>query len=257
MATDVHVVAGEQGTGFPVDPMHPFQIVRLVPMEIGGLDVSFTNSSLMMVIGSALIFLFLVMATRGRALVPGRMQSVAELSYEFVGNMLNSTVGPEGKRFFPFVFTLFFFILMMNLLGMVPYSFTVTSHIIVTFALAMMVFIGVTILGFVRHGLHFLSFFAPSGVPKILLPLLVVIEFISYLARPIALAVRLFANMMAGHTMLHVFAGFVLMLGVLAGWLPLLFIVALTGLEFLVAFLQAYVFAILTCIYINDAIHLH
>jgi len=237
--------------------MAQFEIRRYIPMEAGGIDVSFTNSSLFMVIALMGITLFLILGMRRQALVPSRWQSMAELSYEFVANMMRDTVGTSGQKFFPFVFTLFMFVLFTNMLGMIPYSFTVTSHIIVTFALACLVFIGVTVLGFIKHGAGYLKLFVPHGVPVALLPLIVVIEIISYLSRPISLSVRLFANMMAGHTMLHVFAGFVLMLGVFAGWLPLLFIVALTGLEFLVAFLQAYVFAILTCIYINDAIHLH
>tara|TARA_B100001123_G_C15098237_1_gene942459 strand:+ start:176 stop:730 length:555 start_codon:yes stop_codon:yes gene_type:complete len=184
------------------------------------------------------------------------MQLVSELSYNFIAQLLKDTVGNEGRQYFPFVFTLFMFVLIGNMLGMVPYSFTFTSHIIVTFALALTVFIGVTILGFIKHRLHFFSFFIIPGLPWYMLPLLLPIEIISYLSRPISLSVRLFANMLAGHTLLKVFAGFVVTLGV-AGFLPLIFIVALTGLEILIAFLQAYVFAILTCLYINDALHLH
>jgi F-type H+-transporting ATPase subunit a len=179
------------------------------------------------------------------------------MSYEFVGNMLTEQVGSAGKVFFPFVFTLFMFILVGNLLGMVPYSFTFTSHIIVTFGLAFVVFLMVTVLGFIKHGAHFLSFFVPKGVPAVMLVLMVPIEILSYLTRPVSLSIRLFANMMAGHTMLKVFAGFVIGLGVLGGWAPLALNVVLTGFEVLVAFLQAYVFAVLTCIYLNDAIHLH
>ena len=190
-------------------------------------------------------------------MVPGRWQSLAELSYEFVANMLRDNVGTAGQRYFPFIFTLFMFVLFLNLLGMIPYSFTVTSHIIVTFALAIVIFIGVTIIGFATHGIKFLKMFVPSGIPIALMPLLVVIEVISYLTRPISLSVRLFANMMAGHTMLKVFAGFVVGLGAIGGWAPLAFMVAFTGLEVLIAFLQAYVFAILTCIYLNDALHMH
>ena len=194
---------------------------------------------------------------RQRALVPGRLQSVAELGYEFIAGMVRDNVGSAGKKYFPFVLTLFIFILLCNLLGLVPYSFTPTSHIIVTFAMAAVVFVGVTVIGFVKHGAHFLSFFVPQGVPFALLLLLVPIEIISYFVRPFSLSIRLFANMLAGHTMLKVFGGFVVMLGVLAGWAPLAFLVAFTGLELLIAFLQAYVFAILTCLYLNDAIHLH
>jgi len=171
--------------------------------------------------------------------------------------MINDTAGSNAKIFFPFVFTLFMFVLFCNMVGMLPYSFTVTSHIIVTFVLAAFVFVGVTIIGFIKHGIKYLELFVPKGVPVVLLPLIVVIEIISYLSRPVSLSVRLFANMMAGHTMLKVFGGFVISLGLLGGWLPLSFSVALTGLEILVAFLQAYVFAILTCIYLNDALNLH
>lgn len=245
------------GGGLAIDPMHQFRIETIFPFHIGGVDASFTNSALWMVIAATLITLLTVVGMNRRSLVPGRLQSVAELSYEFVANMLRDNVGEEGKRFFPFVFTLFMFVLFTNMLGMVPYSFTVTSHIIVTFALAVFIFIGVTILGFAIHGFHFLHFFVPKGVPVALLPLLVVIEVISYLTRPVSLSVRLFANMMAGHTMLKVFAGFVIAMGWAGGFLPLAFMVAFTGLEILVAFLQAYVFAILTCIYLNDALHMH
>ena len=171
--------------------------------------------------------------------------------------MINATAGNSAKSFFPFVFTLFMFVLFCNMVGMLPYSFTVTSHIIVTFVLAAIIFVGVTIIGFAKHGFKYLELFVPKGVPVALLPLIVVIEIISYLSRPVSLSVRLFANMMAGHTMLKVFGGFVISLGLLGGWLPLGFSVALTGLEILVAFLQAYVFAILTCIYLNDALNLH
>lgn len=239
------------------DPMHQFEIKRLINLEFLGVDASFTNSSLFMVIAVALISMLTIWGMRGRALVPTRMQSVAELSYEFVANMVRDNVGSAGQRYFPFVFSLFMFVLFLNMLGMLPYSFTVTSHIIVTFALAAVVFIGVTIIGFAKHGFGFLKFFVPSGVPVALLPLLVVIEVISYLTRPISLSVRLFANMMAGHTMLKVFGAFVVGLGLIGGWAPLAFMVAFTGLEILVAFLQAYVFAILTCIYLNDALHMH
>jgi len=247
---------GGGGTGLP-DPMHQFEIKRLIELDAFGFDASFTNSALFMVIAAALITLFALFAMRKSALVPGRMQSVAELSYEFVANMVRDNVGTSGMKYFPFIFTLFMFVLALNMLGMVPYSFTVTSHIIVTFALAAFIFIGVTVIGFWKHGIGFLKFFVPSGVPFVMLPLLVVIEVISYLTRPVSLSVRLFANMMAGHTMLKVFGSFVVALGLLGGWAALAFMVAFTGLELLVAFLQAYVFAILTCIYLNDALHMH
>ena len=246
---------GAEG-GLP-NPMHQFEIKRLIDLELFGVDASFTNSALFMVIAAALITLFTIYAMRRRALVPTRTQSVAELSYEFVANMVRDNVGTDGMKYFPFIFTLFMFVLALNMLGMLPYSFTVTSHIIVTFALAAFVFLGVTAIGFIKHGVKFLKFFVPSGVPAVMLPLLVVIEVISYLTRPLSLSVRLFANMMAGHTMLKVFGAFVVALGVIGGIAPLAFMVAFTGLEILVAFLQAYVFAILTSIYLNDALHMH
>ncbi len=238
-------------------PLEQFAIKRLVPLDIGGIDASITNSAVFMIIAITLITLFLTLSMRRAQLVPSRWQSLAELSYEFIADMIRQNVGSEGRQYFPFIFSLFMFILFANLLGMIPYSFTVTSHIIVTFAFAAVVFIGVTIIGFVRHGVGFLKFFVPSGVPVALLPLIVVIEVLSYLTRPISLSVRLFANMMAGHTMLKVFGGFVVALGLLGGWAPLAFVVALTGLEIGIAILQAYVFTILTCIYLNDAVHMH
>ncbi len=256
MATE-HATAGHGGEAAAFDPMHQFEIKRLIPLEIFGIDASFTNSSLFMVVAVILISGYIIFSMSGRALVPGRMQSVAELGYEFVANMVRMNIGSAGQKFFPLIFSLFMFVLVLNMIGMIPYTFTVTSHIIVTFALAIVIFLGVTLVGVVIHGFGFLKFFVPSGVPALLLPLLVVIEVISYLTRPVSLSVRLFANMMAGHTMLKVFASFVVGLGFLGGWAPLAFMVAFTGLEVLVAFLQAYVFAILTCIYLNDAIHLH
>jgi F-type H+-transporting ATPase subunit a len=246
-----------QGGSHLPNPMHQFEIERIIPLKIFGFDASFTNSALFMVIAATLITLFTLYAMRRRALVPSRLQSVAEISYEFVSNMVRDNVGTDGMKYFPLVFTLFMFVLALNMLGMVPYSFTVTSHIIVTFALAAFIFLGVTLLGFWKHGVKFLKFFVPEGVPFVMLPLLVVIEVISYLTRPLSLSVRLFANMMAGHTMLKVFGAFVVALGFLGGWAALGFMVAFTGLEILVAFLQAYVFAILTCIYLNDALHMH
>ena len=237
-------------------PLDQFTIKPLVQIDIGGADLSFTNSSLAMLIAVLAVSLFLIVGmSRGR-LVPGRWQSMAELSYEFVGGLLKETVGNEGRRYFPWIFTLFMFILFGNMLGMIPSAFTFTSHIIVTFAMALVVFTFVTLLAIVKHRFHFFSFFVPPGAPKLMWPLLIPIEVISYLSRPVSLSVRLFANMLAGHTLLKVFAGFVVALGA-AGVVPLLFIVALTGLEILIAFLQAYVFTILTCLYINDALHLH
>ena len=238
-------------------PLAQFEIKRLIDIRIGGLDASFTNSSLWMLIAIAGATLLLTAGVRRRALVPGRLQSVVELAYEFIAGMLKENVGGAGRQYFPFIFTLFVFILFCNVLGMIPYSFTPTSHIVVTFAMALFVFVGVTLIGLARHGLHFFSLFVPKGVPWVLLLLLVPIEIISYFIRPFSLSIRLFANMLAGHTMLKVFGGFVVMLGLIGGWAPLAFIVVFTGLELLIAFLQAYVFAILTCLYLNDAIHLH
>ena len=240
----------------PHGPPAPYEIRRLIPMKLGGLDLSFTNSALFMVVALALVTGFLILGMRRGALVPGRWQCAAELSYEFIAGLIRDTVGAEGRRYFPIVFSLFMFILVGNLLGMVPYSFTFTSHIIVTFALAAVVFIGVTILGFVKHGMRFFGMFVPPGAPIAMWPLLIPIEVISYLSRPISLSVRLFANMLAGHTLVKVIAGFIGIMGVF-GILPLAVVVALTGLEILIAFLQAYVFAILTCLYINDALHMH
>jgi len=210
-----------------------------------------------MIISALTIISILFVGTKRKAIVPTKIQLLTELSYTLVSKMISDTAGSKAKPYFPFVFSLFMFVLFCNMLGMLPYSFTVTSHIIVTFALAAVIFVGVTIIGFVNHGAGYLKLFIPSGVPLFLLPLIVVIEIISYLSRPVSLSVRLFANMMAGHTMLKVFGGFVISLGVLGGLLPLSFTVALTGLEILIAFLQAYVFAILTCIYLNDALNLH
>ncbi len=240
-----------------IAPLHQFEIHRLVPIHIGGLDVSFTNSALLMSIAVALITALVVFGTRKRALVPGRWQSLAEMSYEFVADMVETNVGHGGREFFPFVFTLFMFILFANFLGLIPYAYTVTSQIVVTFALAAVVFIGVTIVGIVRHGFGFLRLFVPAGVPPVLLLLLVPIELLSYCIRPFTLAIRLFANMLAGHTMLAIFAGFAASIGVVFGILPLGIDILLIALEVLVAALQAYVFAILACLYLSDSIHLH
>ncbi len=226
-------------------------------IEIGGVDASFTNSALWMAIVVAAITIFMVMGMRERAIVPGRWQALCELLYDFVANLIRENVGSEGRQYFPLIFSLFMFILFSNLFGLLPGAFTVTSHIIVTFAMAISVFAMVTVIACVRHGLHFATYFIPKGAPLWMLPLMIPIEIVSYLIRPITLSVRLFANMVAGHVMLAVIGGFVFALGIWAGWLPLAFITALIGLEFLIACLQAYVFTILTCIYLNDAIHLH
>jgi F-type H+-transporting ATPase subunit a len=245
-----------------IDPIEQFVIRDLVPIvKIGGRDLHFTNSALFMAISVALTVLLVLGATRSRRLVPTRLQSVAELSYEFVANMIRTTAGEEGMRFFPLVYSLFMFILVSNVIGLIPYTFTVASQIIITTALALLVFFTVIIYGFYKNGLGFLRLFVPTGVPIYILPLVVFIEFMSFLSRPISHSVRLFANMLAGHITLNVFASFVTMLGAfgvvgwVAGVLPLALTVMLTALELLVAFLQAYVFAILTCIYLGEAIH--
>jgi len=237
-------------------PLSQFEIKRWVPIEIGDVDVSLTNSATFMVLTVVAIGVFLILGMRRPAIVPGRWQSMVELSYVFIANLVKDTVGTEGRPYFPFIFTVFMFVLVGNLIGMVPYGFTFTSHIIVTFTMAMVVFLGVTVIALIKHKMHFFTFFMPPGVPLIMAPLLVPIEIISYLSRPMSLSVRLFANMLAGHTLLKVFAGFVVALG-LFGVFPLAFVVVLTGLEIVIAFLQAFVFTILTCLYLNDALHLH
>ena len=242
-----------------VDPIHQFQITKIVPFGDGGF--AFTNSALFMVLAVGLILAFLILSTGRRAIVPTRAQLVSEMLYEFVANMVRSSAGTAGMKFFPFVFSLFMFVLVANLFGMIPFFFTVTSHIIITFALAALVFAVVIIYGFWKNGLKFLKLFVPSGIPMYILPLVVLIEFVSFLSRPISLSVRLFANILAGHITLKVFAGLIVTLGSLGflGWLgallPLTMTVAITALELLVAALQAYVFAVLTSMYINDAIH--
>jgi len=244
-----------------VDPIHQFHIIKLIPINIGGYDLSFTNSALFMVATVIVAAAFLYLTTSSRSLVPGRLQSVSEMAYEFVGNMLRDAAGTQGMKFFPLVFSLFMFVLVANLLGLIPYFFTITSHIIVTFGLAVLVIGTVIVYGFMKHGLGFLKLFVPQGVPIYLMPLVVAIEVISFVSRPVSLSVRLFANMLAGHITLKVFSGFVVSLsafgaiGIAGSILPLAMAVALTALELLVAFLQAYVFAVLTCMYLNDALH--
>jgi F-type H+-transporting ATPase subunit a len=245
------------------DPIHQFQINKLFTVgHIGGQEIAFTNSSLFMVIVVGIIGLLLVGMTSSRSVVPGRLQSMAELSYEFIASTIRSTAGTEGMRFFPLVFSLFMFVLVANIVGLIPYAFTVTSHIIITVSLALLVFVTVLVYGFAKNGLHFFKLFVPSGIPIYILPLVVFIEVFSFLLRPVSHSVRLFANMLAGHIALKVFASFIPLLaaglgviGWVGGVLPLGMVIALTALELLVAFLQAYVFTILTCIYLNDAIH--
>src|SRR3954449_7933335 len=240
------------------DPIHQFQITKLFTLgHIGGHEIAFTNSSVYMFIAVAVISLLMIAGSAGRQLVPGRIQSLAELSYEFVANTIRSTAGSEGMKFFPLIFSLFMFIMVSNLVGIIPYTFTVSSHLIVTAALALLVFFTVLIYGLYKNGLKFFKIFVPQGVPIYILPLVMFIEILSFFLRPVSHSVRLFANMLAGHITLKVFASFITLLGglgifgIFGATLPLVMVVALTALELLVAFLQAYVFAILTCIYLN------
>lgn len=237
-------------------PLSQFRIETIAPIHIGGLDVSFTNSAAMMVLAVLACTALLVLAGRPAAMIPGRLQSIGELAYEFIAGMVRENCGTEGMKYFPWVFSIFMFVLFGNFLGMIPYTFTFTSHIIVTFALALMVFLTVTVIAFARHGLHFFAFFLPEGTPLAMAPMVIALEILSYFIRPVSLSIRLFANMMAGHTMLKVFGMFVIALGIF-GVLPFAVNVALTLFEFLVAALQAYVFTILTCLYLKDAIELH
>lgn len=225
--------------------------------HIFGANLNFSNASLFMVIVVTLISMFLILSMKKRALIPSRWQSMAELTYELVANTIKDNVGSEGRHYFPFIFSIFVFVLFCNLSGMLPYSFTVTSHIAITFALAMLIFFGVTLIAILKHGTKFFGFFLPHGTPWWMAPLMIFIELFAYLARPISLSIRLAANMMAGHTMLKVIAGFVVGLGWSLGWAPIMLLVVLTGFEIFVAVLQAYIFTVLTCVYLNDAIHLH
>ena len=238
------------------DPIHQFEIKELIPLKLFETNISYTNSSLFMSLAIIFVTLLLLLSIKNKSLIPSRFQSISEIFYEFIANMVSDNIGDEGRKFFPLIFTLFTFLLFGNMLGMLPYSFTFTSHIIVTFVLAMFVFLLVTLLGIFIHGFKFFGLFVPKGVPMLMLPLMIPIEIISYLSRPISLSVRLFANMMAGHTMLKIFAGFIVPLGIF-GIAPLMVDVALTALEVLIAFLQAYVFTILTCLYLNESINLH
>jgi F-type H+-transporting ATPase subunit a len=246
------------------DPIKQFQIKELAgPVNIGGLEISFTNSALFMGVAVAIVTTILLVAAARGALVPGRLQGLGEVWYEFIHNMVKNVLGPEGKPFFPLVFSLFSFVLAANMLGMFPYFFTVTSQVIVTASLAVFVVALVVVVGIAKHGLGWFKLFVPHGVPVVILPFISLIEIISFLSRPVSLGLRLFGNMLAGHIVLKVFAGFVVSLagygavGVLGAVAPLVMAVALTALEFLVSFLQAFVFAILTCVYLNDALHTH
>jgi len=245
-------------------PIEQFEVKTIGPqINIGGLDLSFNNSALFMVVAATLAVVLVLAGMSRRELVPGRLQSFVEMLYEFIAGMVRDNAGAQARPYFPFVFTMFMFILLGNMLGMIPFTFTFTSHIIVTFALAMTVFVFVTVLGLVKHGLHFFSLFMPHGAPPLLAPIIIPIEVLSYFSRPVSLSIRLFANMMAGHTMLKVFAGFSVSLiglgaaGVLGAIVPVIINIGLTAFEILVAFLQAYVFTILTCLYIRDALELH
>jgi F-type H+-transporting ATPase subunit a len=238
-------------------PLDQFRIKTLVQMpEVAGYNVDFTNSAFAMVMSVILAYGFLILGMRNRALVPTRFQALVEMTYEMVSGTLRDNVGEAGRPYFPFVFTLFMFILMCNLVGMVPYQFTATSHIAVTFALALLVFVTITLIALIKHGAKFFGYFLPEGVPLWVAPIVYAIEVISYLSRPLSLSIRLMANMFAGHLVLKIFASFILMMGFF-GVIPLVFVVFLTGFEIVIAILQAYVFTILTCVYLHDAIHLH
>ena len=237
-------------------PLEQFEIKPIVPLRIGELDLSFTNSSMFMVIAASVATLFLVASMSGRALVPTRWQSLAEIFYEAIANMIRDNVGTAGRPYFPFIFTLFVFVLFANVIGMIPGGFTVTSHVIVTFGLAALIFIGVTVIGIWRHGFKFLSLFFPHGAPWWTAFILIPVELVSYLSRPVSLSVRLFANMTVGHVLLKVIAGFIALMGIF-GVIPFIFLIPLTALEIGIAVLQAYIFTILTCVYLHDALHLH
>lgn len=244
------------------DPMHQFQIATLIPFHIGGVDLSFTNSSLWMLIGAVLSIVGLTIASERKAMIPGRLQVGAEGLYNFIDNLITENIGAGAKQYFPLVFTLFVMVLVGNFLGMIPYSFTYTSHLAVTAGLALMVFFTVLIIGIARHGTHFFSLFVPPGVPMWLLWLVVLIEIVSFISRPITLSVRLFANMVAGHVLMKVIAGFAIMFASVGGFawlgtlLPVAFNVVMIGFEFFIAFIQAYVFAVLTCIYLKDTMEI-
>lgn len=244
------------------DPIHQFEIQKIVDFQVGSMDLSYTNSALWMTIAVVVSTVFLTLAMGRKSLVPGRAQVLAEMLYEFIAGMIRENIGADGRKYFPFIFTIFMVVLMGNLLGLIPYSFTYTSHIVVTFALAALVFFAVVIFGLINHGMHFFSLFLPPGLPKWLWPMIIPIEFISFLIRPVTLSVRLFANMMAGHLMLKVFAGFSVAmvsagaLGMLASTMPMVFNTILIGFEFLIALIHAYVFAVLSCIYLKDTVEL-
>lgn len=239
------------------NPLAQFEIKKLVDIQIAGFDISFTNSSLFMLIATSVTMLLMYIAVNRKQVIPSRSQAMAENIYDMIGSMIEQNIGVQGKKFFPLIFSIFLFILSCNLLGMVPYSFTVTSHLSITLALAMLVFCLMTIVGFIKHGFHFLSLFLPAGTPLWLAPLMIIIEFFAYLARPVSLSLRLAANMIAGHVLLKVLVGFVVIMSIFLKPLPIPVIVILIGFEIFVAMLQAYIFTILTCVYLNDAVNLH
>ena len=245
-------------------PLEQFSIISLIPLHIGNLFFSFTNSSLFLALTTGFLAILFYMVTRkGGFLLSSRWQSFVEMIYEFLVSLVDEQIGSKGRKYFPLLFTIFVFLLFTNLIGMIPYSFTTTSHLVITFGLSLSLFIGITIIGFQTHGIHFFSYFLPKGAPLALAPLLVVLELVSYCFRAVSLGVRLFANMMAGHTLVKILSGFAwTMLSVgglltIASSIPFAIVFALTGLEIGVACLQAYVFTILICIYLNDAINLH
>lgn len=244
------------------DPIHQFEIKTIAPLQLAGMDISFTNSSLWMMVAVITSVTFLSLAMSKKAIIPGRMQMMAELMYEFVANMVRENIGTEGRKYFPFVFTIFIVVIMGNMLGMIPYSFTYTSHIAVTGVLALSIFLIVTLFGLFKHGMHFFSLFSPPGVPLVLKFMIVPIEMLSFFIRPITLSVRLCANMVAGHMILKVFAGFCVSfmsmgaLGMALGIVPMLFNTVMIAFEFMIAFLQAYVFTVLTCIYLKDSVEI-
>lgn len=239
------------------NPLAQFEIKKLVPIEVAGLDLSFTNASLFMMLAVCFVCFLFVAALKRPAVIPSRIQSVGEIFFEFISDLLNDFIGNEGRKYFPLIFSAFMFVLFCNLLGMIPYSFTATSQIIVTFGLGMSIFIVINIIAFIRNGFGFFSFFLPSGIPLIMAPMMIFIEVFTYLSRPISLSVRLAANMIAGHVLLKVLSGFVVMMGLVSGWIPIPVISLLIGFEIFVAVLQAYIFTILICVYLNDAVNMH
>lgn len=239
------------------NPLEQFELQKLVNIHLAGYDVSLTNSAVVMIMALLASVLLLGFGRNSLSLIPSRMQALRESVYELISDLVAGTAGPDARRYEPFVFSLFLFILMCNLLGMIPFSFTPTSHIAVTFAMAIVVFLGVTIIGFIRHGLHYFSLFLPDGVPTVMAPFMVFIEFFAYLIRPVSLSLRLAANMTAGHIVMKVIASFVVLLAGVSSVFPFALLVVLTGFELFVAILQAYIFTILTCIYLTDAIKLH